>query len=523
MSRDSLLSVPTPMEPGPDSPSPSVRLLAVPLAVLSLVLGVAAGYLAQGPLALGALAIPLMALPILLWHRPHFGLYIIFAAAVTIEQFPYWIASNSIGIRGGAVTSQIPVFRGFGGVLSPIDLLMALLLVIVVMKAVQRREPVLSPSVVLSWLVAFSALVVGYTVIGLGRGGNFHWALTEIRPFFYILFVYVLATSLVRSMSVVRNLLWILVLGCGAKAVYGLVIFAGIRGVQPRPEAILAHEESFFFGLFIFLTVALWLFGVRGRLRWVATALLPAVLLADMANSRRTAWLILFVGLTVLAIIAFTRYPRRRKQMGVVLTILALGTAMYLPAFWSQNGTLAQPARAIRSEVAPDPRDEASNSYRDIESYNLQVFISQRHSTGLGYGTRLDYVGLVDLSEEVPMLAYVPHNSVMGLWARQGILGITVFCIFLAQATITAVRLTRSRSREVASLGALAAATIITFAAMGYTDLGFFWSRNAIVLGMVLGAVDAMARGYRSPSADRMSAPGVGADNPISSLIRAES
>ena len=73
-------------------------------------------------------------------------------------------------------------------------------------------------------------------------------------------------------------LLWALVIGSGFKALQGVYIFfTYARNLRPRPEAILGHEEAFFFCLFITITAALWLYNVRGRLRTTATALLPIV------------------------------------------------------------------------------------------------------------------------------------------------------------------------------------------------------------------------------------------------------
>ena len=100
------------------------------------------------------------------------------------------------------------------------------------------------------------------------------------------------------------------------KALQALYIFASVRSMVPRPEAILAHEEALFFGMFIIFTAALWLYGDAGRLRSAATAVLPLVILADLVNSRRAAWLVLGGGLIVLAIVASRCLPTRRCGWG---------------------------------------------------------------------------------------------------------------------------------------------------------------------------------------------------------------
>ena len=161
----------------------------------------------------------------------------------------------------------------------------------------------------LTRLALLNALALLYFAVGLSRGGELQIAVFEIRPFVYLLLAYVLAAGLLTTAGAVRALLWLLVLGCAAKAALGIVIFIDVRNLEPRPEAVLAHEESFFFGLYIFLTLAAWLFGVRGRLRTVATTLLPVVLVADMVNSRRTAWAILICGTALLLVLAYSVLP----------------------------------------------------------------------------------------------------------------------------------------------------------------------------------------------------------------------
>lgn len=481
----------------------TARLLAVPLAVLAILLGAAAGYLATGHMPVLALLFPLPLVPVLLWRQPRLGVYLLLAAAVAIEQFNY-----VVGPRDGAVTATIPFFHGIlPAGMNPAEVLLALTVVIVVMQAVQHRRRWIHPSPVLTMLSAVMGFVAVYFILGMARGGNFVKALWEIRPFLYLFLAYLLAAALIRGFSAVRPLLWILVLGSGIKAAYGITIFLSVRNLEPRPEAVLAHEESYFFGLFIITTAAMWLFRFRDPVRTVATVLLPVVLTCNMVNSRRTAWLILMVGLAVMMLVALVQLREHRKALTAVVATAVIGAGVYLPLFWSQEGTLAQPARAVRSAIAPDSRDETSNEYRDVESYNIRVYISQSHSTGLGFGRRITYYGLVDLTGMTEMLAYVPHDGVLYLWMRMGVAGFLTFALFVSQAAISAVRLSASPHRDVAMMGAITAAILFGYVAMGNTDMGFFWFRNAIAMGTLLGVVDGLARAPRNGEADQTDEP----------------
>lgn len=491
MSVDQLVSV---AKAPPDADRPTVWLVALPLVFATVLLAAVAGMLAGTGAPVMALLIPVLLVPVLVWKQPRIALYVVFAAAVTIEQFGY-----TVGPREGAATAKVPVFAGLlPGGLNPAEVLLGLGVLVVVMQAVKSRERWLHHTVVRRLLLAVVAFVVVFFMLGVARGGNPQMAIWEVRPFFYVFGTYLLAAALIEDMRAVRPLLWIIVVCSGAKALYGLTIFMSVRHLEERPESVLGHEESFLFGLYIFVTVAMWLFHFRGRLRVVATILLPLVLACNMVNSRRTAWLILFAGLGVLMVIALVRLKERRRFVATVLVASILGAAVYLPLFWTKSGTLAQPARAIRSAVAPDERDRGSNDYRMIEDFNLQFQIGQSRSQGVGFGQPIQYFGLVDLLDISPMLAYVPHNGVLYLWWRMGLLGVTTFAVFVSQALISAVRLTADRRRDVGMIGAVVAATLFGYVAMGGLDMGFFWFRNAIVMGTLIGVVDGLARGARN-------------------------
>src|SRR5262249_42748137 len=128
-------------------------------------------------------------------------------------------------------------------------------------------------------------------VLGYARGGSYDIALWEVRPFLLLAAAYLITTVLLKHRDSLVTILWLIVICTGFKSLQGsYMFFSFARAMNPRPESLLSHEDSVFFGIFMVLTVGLWAYGHRGALRRVATALLPFVVIATMANSRRTAW-----------------------------------------------------------------------------------------------------------------------------------------------------------------------------------------------------------------------------------------
>jgi hypothetical protein len=263
----------------------------------------------------------------------------------------------------------------------------------------------------------------------------------------------------------------------------------------PRPEAILGHEEAFFFGIFITITVILYMYGIRGRLRTTATFLLPFVVIADLANARRTAWLILATSIFVVFVIGLRTLPHRRRFLRRAFVVLAVVGALYIPAYWNHDGTLAAPAQAVRSQIQPSQRDTSSDLYRQQENLNLIINIKASGLLGKGFGIPIDYVSAItNISTIDPLIAYVPHNGVLWIWMRLGMQGEIAFWCLIAVSMVRACRLATSKDRRLALFGTLVASALVAYVIDGYEDTAFAEFRIAVAMGCLLGVMEAATR-----------------------------
>ena len=103
--------------------------------------------------------------------------------------------------------------------------------------------------------------------------------------------------------------------------------------------------------------------------------------------------------------------------------VLLIGSALYIPAYWNHDGTLAQPARAVRSQFQPSSRDESSDQYRQEENLNLSGNIKAAGVKGTGFGMPIHYSGITNIANIDPMIAYIPHNGILWIWLRLGVQG----------------------------------------------------------------------------------------------------
>ena len=325
-------------------------------------------------------------------------------------------------------TDRLPLFHGLGGGLhvSPADLLLLALLTIWVLK----RETAATTSVprsAVTYAVAAVALAafVGLAV-GQAHGGELRTALTEVRPYMYLAIAYLVATVFTTRLSVLHTAMWAIVLGSGFKAAQALHSFLGVRNQIPRPDFIVGHEEALFFSLFILLTACLWIFRMPGPLRTTATVLLPLVLVADLVNSRRAAWLILGGELIALSIVTMVAVPSRRRFMGKVLALLVVDLGRLLPG-------LLEPHRRARR---PRPRSQVGGRTEHARRVvrplphpgerepQVQHPGRRPDRPGLRRPDRLHARGRSPTSATIdPMIRFVPHNGVLYILMRMGLLG----------------------------------------------------------------------------------------------------
>jgi O-antigen ligase/polysaccharide polymerase Wzy-like membrane protein len=485
----------------PDRQTPSRHttvLLGISIAAAAAG-GLLAGSLASANRTFALPAVLVLALPFVAWRRLTLAVIGLAFMALVVEQY-------RIGVPGGDLTDHVPLFTslsdGFslsGVYINPMEILLAIVLLVLLVRAGQRRALLPRTPVALS-LVALLGLVVAGAVHGVGTGGDYKMALWEIRPFIYVAVMYLLAAQLPASVNTVTALLWAFVAAVAIKSVQGLyLVLTAILGGHQLGDYLLSHEDSVFFVLFLVLVVALWVFRYPGALRRVSTALLPVVLIVDLANNRRTSWLQLGACFIVLLLLVCIRLPDRRRLAVGLLAGVTAAMAIYLPLYWDRTGLLGQPARAIQSTFAPNSRDASSDLYRQAENANLQINLMRSPLFGVGYGIPIDYVvPIVDLSRTDPFIKFIPHNNLLYIWMRLGAIGALAFWSFIGLVILSACRLLRAPDLRLALYGSLVICAVINYLIMGYLDLGLFWFRVAIFMGCLFGVLEVARRAQQA-------------------------
>ena len=487
-----------------------IVLTAVLLMATALLFGPAAGMLVVGGQAFAAAFFAVVLLPLIFWRVPGSPVILLVLAATNIER----LGDDHLD----AITANIPLFRSLrdsygipGAIVAPIECFIILALLIWIAKAISDRRLTFKPSPLGIGVVFLLTMALFGEFYGLARGAIFNISLWELRPFLYLAAAYLLASQLISTSAMLDAILWGIVIGTGLKGIVGTERVITLANVVPHPDAILEHDESFFFSIFILLTVAMWVLRKRGKLRMVATLLLPFVLTADLGNHRRAAWVILPAVAIAFWAVMYQRTPQRRRTLGIVGgAVLVLGSA-YVAAFNNSDSLVGEPASAIWSQFSPNTRDYNSNQYRILENQNLALDIRESFLTGTGFGVPINHpVPIFDASSLDPLINFIPHNTILYVWLRLGTLGAIAFWFVVGAAMVSACRLARHPDRDLCLFGTVTLVSTIAWVLQGRLDKGIPSFRIVIMVGCLLGALEAARRLGQIRLVERLA--GVGAE-----------
>ena len=421
---------------------------------------------------------------------------------------PYHFAIGLLGvgvaIEPNAIDATEPLSRalyempaGIAGVMpfttTPLEILIALTATGALLHAPPRRREGALP--VLVWAAPL-ALVAG-TAFGWLEGGEMNIAWNEMRGLVFGMLAFAVASRMAGSYGAAAKaaVLW------GSLALAIIVIgrhawFVVYRDAGIPSEFLYAHEDAVLLGIgFVVSTALLLRAGGKGaRTLYGLHSLL--LMVAMMASGRRAAILVLLVGAVMVAWLLLPRRPLLVLALG--LPAIVVGGA-YLSAYWdTESGVLAQPARAVRSQIDPSDRDRLSDDYRRDERHNIAVTLDRSPLLGVGFGVPFDQE--VDLPELDfwPLQFHTPHQNVLWLWLKMGLAGAAVFLgLWLIGLRRCLAAFRAAPAGTIPVLPLVLAASLMMYLFYASVDVALVTARSTVPLAVVL------ALALRTPPGDR--------------------
>ncbi len=481
------------------------RLMVLMLLLLTVALGAitAVRFLAPKSLAyapfFGIGVVALCCIPVLIWNYPRAGLYLLVLSACLFMQIPmnmnrdpfawvplFWNFNQAWAFFTGSTSLEF-LHVNLG------ELFMAMTFLFWLMRQITLRQLHWNPGAFFGWFALYLAWCVFGFINGLEKGGDITTALWEVRAQAYFALAYLLATNLITDRKHALTLMWVMLIGIGAKTIVGTVNFAKNPNVS-ADEGVLSHEDSLLCNIVLFGALLYTIAQVDPKLKWGFIAFVPTALITDLANGRRAAIAAFIVAFPIVIAMSAVLLRERRAALIRFLVAFAFISAIYLPIAWHGQGPWALPARAIRSRTSPDGRDAASDYYRLSENMNLSL--TRDTSPWLGYGYGRPYVvAFTQFGRFDPFMNVLPHNGILWIWMRLGNIGFVLFWMFVATVLIRGPQLLKAiRDPRLQVIGILVIAEFLMHLIYGEYDLTFANYRPMILTGTLLGVLAVLPR-----------------------------
>ncbi len=324
-----------------------------------------------------------------------------------------------------------------------------------------------------SFAVMSLAAVAWMWIYGISRGdADVASSLWQVQRVAYLPALLLLAQMAFRRREDPAAIGKVIVLAACIKAALAIYIRATVP--PPPGEPILqyatSHADSMLFGVAFCAVLALVVHRRPGKRLLLALGVLPLLVAGMVANERRLAWVELAFG--VVTVVALTPWsPAKRTVARAALAVSPL-VLVYTVVGWGAGSALFQPVRTLRSVI--DSKADPSTLWRDLENYDL--FFTLRHHALLGTGYGHGYTELVwlpDVSNAYALYRFLPHNSILGLWAFGGLLGFTalwsvlVIGFFLAARTYRHAVTVDDRTAALTTVSMLAVYLVYCYGDLG--------------------------------------------------------
>src|SRR5258706_735957 len=334
-------------------------------------------------------------------------------------------------------------------------------------------------------------------------GGDFNKSLWELRPQVYGFVGFVTASLLIRDRRDIERLALVAGVAILLKAVIGDIrYFIVLNHVLGTHETVLGHEDSYFLALLPMAALAALIWTGRTQvLKLLALASMIA-LAALLANERRAGIAAFGGGVAVIVLTAIRFNVIHRRRILVLALIGAVIAIAFLMVFWNvQTGLIGQLVRPVRSQFDPSYRDYLSDVYRQAENTNLKLSFLTNRAIGMGFGMPfLIVLTQADISNIYPLWNYIPHNKLLWVGMRMGLVGSATFSALFGFALLEACRaLSVQKDRFVLALMAVTGGAIVAELLVAYADLQLESYRNMIFIGILFGLLNIVPALFPEP------------------------
>lgn len=377
-------------------------------------------------------------------------------------------------------------------VVSGLDLLIMGTLLLHVVRRIQEspldREGYVAmplPLVIAAWLCLGG--VVFATVWGLATGGAFRFALWQIQRNIYLPIVLLLGHAIFPGPAQLKPYMRLLIVVACIRSVIAIML----RFDYPEAEYTTSHADSMLFATVTCYQLLRLLHGTSRREKAVIFPTMALIGWGMVANDRRLVWVEIGIALVFVYFMSPWTLLKRRFAQITIGSIPVL--AAYIAVGWGSGSGIFKPVATLRSMV--DSKSDGSTLWRDLENFNLVTTFTQNPVIGSGFGHPfIMAVAMPDITEAYELEPYVPHNSIVGLFAYTGYVGFAlIWLVPLVGAFVSARAYYRSQSATDRTMALTCFCAVVIYGLQCYGDMGLGSITAVLLLGPLFAMVGKQA------------------------------
>jgi len=239
----------------------------------------------------------------------------------------------------------------------------------------------------------------------------------------------------------------------------------------PLPEYITTHDDSVVW-VVAMLILLLRLFVTKSSRERIGCLLFLALIAgAVQFNTRRLAWVSLAMGLIVFFLLMPPGSAKRRANRALFAILPIVG--LYVAIGWGRTERIFKPLQSFYTITS---QEDSSTKSRNVENLGLIHTASTGPLMGTGWGH--EYLNVSDkyaLGQWFKLWRYIPHNSVLGLFAFMGLLGFYGYWLTFPTGMFLNARLARMGNTPLArQLGLIGAVQMVVCVNQYFGDMGMF-------------------------------------------------
>lgn len=372
--------------------------------------------------------------------------------------------------------------------------LLFVLFVWIVRVAAQQKYGFITLGLKVPALLWSSALLAS-TLHGIGTGADPIIVIWEIRALLYLGILYWWTPQIIRTKQHIIALVWILIIGITIKALQGAFFYASNGfsfGVWPEIiETYTNHEDPVFMVLLFMLLGMMLILRVKSKQKTALLALTLPLLVGFISAQRRATYasgIASTIGLIFLL-------PRQHLAAAMkALAVFLVFVTIYMAVFWNSYSRLGYVAQQLKSTLFDEAgvrgeKDIESTLYRKAENFNLAYTFRQAPAIGIGYGKAYERP-LKPWGGDFPLSDYIPHNQIFWIFVKMGAVG--GFCFwFLFNSFVIhgSIVFRRLRDPYLQAVCAMCVISVLNQMVVSYVDMQLTFSRNMVVLGVLMGVM----------------------------------